>query len=78
MVSGTASSGLLICLLRIATKAALPSTPEGLRKSTGIYFAAAGALTLACCVVHVAVLPRLPVVKYYRCVDGRRDGLLQC
>ena len=35
VVVGTASSGVLVSLLRIATKAALPGTTAGLRASAG-------------------------------------------
>ncbi|WIA30418.1 hypothetical protein OEZ86_000502 [Tetradesmus obliquus] len=66
VVGGTASSGVIICLLRIATKAALPPTRAGLRKSTAIYFSISGGITLACFAVYYAVLPRLGVVRYYK------------
>jgi equilibrative nucleoside transporter 1/2/3 len=66
VVGGTASSGVIICFLRIITKAALPSTRAGLRSSTALYFALSGLLSLACFVVYLSVLPRLGVVQYYK------------
>ncbi|KAF6258945.1 nucleoside transporter-domain-containing protein [Scenedesmus sp. NREL 46B-D3] len=66
VVGGTASSGVIICLLRIATKAALPPTRAGLRKSTAIYFSISGGITLCCFAVYYAVLPRLGVVRYHK------------
>lgn len=66
VVGGTASSGVIICLLRIATKAALPPTRAGLRESTAIYFSISGGITLSCFAVYYAVLPRLGVVRYYK------------
>jgi hypothetical protein len=72
VVGGTASSGVIICCLRIITKAALPPTRAGLRSSTALYFALSGLLSLACFVVYHSVLPRLEVVKYYK--QKRQDG----
>ncbi|KIZ05098.1 nucleoside transporter, putative [Monoraphidium neglectum] len=66
VVGGTASSGALISLLRIATKASLPATREGLRKSIALYFGLSAALSLACFGVYSAVLPRLGVVAHWR------------
>lgn len=65
-MGGTASSGALISLLRIATKASLPPTREGLRRSTAMYFGISAAVSLACFGVYSAVLPRLGVVTYWR------------
>lgn len=42
LVSGTGISGVVVCLLRLATKATLPDTPEGLRASASAYFTVAG------------------------------------
>eukprot|EP00775_Hariotina_reticulata_P011647 gene11647-11792_t len=66
VVGGTASSGVIICLLRIVTKAALPPTRAGLRSSTAIYFALSGVICLLCFFVYHSVLPRLGVVRYYK------------
>lgn len=65
IIRGTASSGLIICLLRLATKATLPATPEGLRASTAIYFTLAAVISAACVVVYTVVMPRLPALQYY-------------
>lgn len=35
VVSGTAVSGVAVSLLRVVTKASLPDTVEGLRRSAG-------------------------------------------
>lgn len=48
------------------TKAALPATRAGLRRSTAVYFAMSGALCLACWGIYYAVLPRLGIVRYYK------------
>lgn len=66
VVGGTASSGLLISLLRIITKAAFPEDVAGLRASTAIYFALSAALSAACLVTHRYLLPQLPMVRQAR------------
>lgn len=71
-MGGTASSGVIICFLRIITKAALPATRAGLRSSTALYFALSGLLSLSCFVVYHSVLPRLGIVQYYR--QKRQEG----
>ncbi|CAK9164877.1 unnamed protein product [Ilex paraguariensis] len=38
MQAGNASSGILVCILRIVTKASLPYSPKGLQMITQIYF----------------------------------------
>eukprot|EP00798_Chlamydomonas_sp_ICE-L_P013704 gene13701-19596_t len=65
VVGGTASSGLLMCLLRITTKAALPNTEEGLRTSAAVYFACGAVLCFSCLIAHAFILPRLAVVRFY-------------
>lgn len=72
VVGGTASSGVIICVLRVITKAALPPTRAGLRSSTALYFALSGLLSLTCFVVYRWVMPRLGVVQYYK--QKRQDG----
>lgn len=89
VVSGTASSGLLICLLRVGTKllatgaAPLPIPGESggphpqlqaLRAGTAAYFALSAVLCAAGVVVHVAVLPRLRVVRMWRAHTGLMAG----
>ncbi len=65
VVSGTSVSGLVISLLRIATKLAVPRASEqGLRSSTFLYFGVAGAFCIFCIFVQ-ALLPRLPVYRHY-------------
>ncbi|KAG2494103.1 hypothetical protein HYH03_007742 [Edaphochlamys debaryana] len=63
VVSGTASSGLLVCLLRLASKASFEAgggDPRvGLREGTRLYFAIAGGLAFSCLVAYDALLPRL-------------------
>jgi equilibrative nucleoside transporter 1/2/3 len=75
VVGGTASSGVIICLLRVVTKAALPPTRAGLRTSTAIYFALSGVICLLCFFVYYSVLPRLGVVRYYKMAA---KGILCC
>lgn len=64
-VSGTAASGVIVSLLRIATKAALPQTPRGLRLSGNVYFGVTAAF-LAFCIVAFNLVHKLPVMIYYR------------
>eukprot|EP00891_Asterochloris_glomerata_P003381 jgi/Astpho2/3381/Aster-x1144 len=66
VVAGTASSGVLVSLLRIATKAALPATTAGLRASAAVYFTISAAICAACFAVYSFVLPRLPIVQQHR------------
>ncbi len=40
-MGGTSASGLAVSLLRVATKAGLPGTIEGMRASARVYFGAA-------------------------------------
>ncbi|KAL3839818.1 hypothetical protein ACJIZ3_024409 [Penstemon smallii] len=46
--AGTASSGVLISVLRIITKASLPQTPEGLKTSAQFYFLISSAILIGC------------------------------
>ena len=66
LVSGTGVSGIAVCLLRVATKATLPDTPKGLRASANAYFTLAALVCASCVVLYAMVLPRLPVIQYYR------------
>nr|GMD23296.1 equilibrative nucleotide transporter 1 [Ipomoea batatas] len=63
--AGTAASGVLVCLLRVVTKAVYPQDAEGLRKSANLYFIVGIALMVVC-VVSYNLAQRLPVIKYYR------------
>lgn len=59
-------AGVAVSLLRAATKATLPATPEGLHASANLYFAIAAAVCLTCMLLYSAVLPRLAVVQRRR------------
>ncbi|XP_071722306.1 equilibrative nucleotide transporter 8-like [Rutidosis leptorrhynchoides] len=62
--AGTASSGVLVCLLRIITKASLPQTPQGLRTSAHFYFIVSSTILL-CCILSCALLYKLPVMQQH-------------
>lgn len=66
VVGGTASSGALISVIRIITKASLPPNRAGLRRSTIIYFGISAVISLVCFGIYSAVLPRLCVVALWR------------
>ncbi|XVE71458.1 hypothetical protein DITRI_Ditri10aG0152300 [Diplodiscus trichospermus] len=64
--AGTASSGVLVSILRIITKASLPQTPQGLRASAHFYFIVSTTI-LICCIVCSNLLYKLPVMQqHYR------------
>ncbi|KAL6274833.1 hypothetical protein ACE6H2_025525 [Prunus campanulata] len=60
--AGTASSGVIISLLRISTKAMLPQTPKGLRTSAHLYFMVS-TVFLLCCIIGCNLLYRLTVMQ---------------
>ncbi|KAJ4839233.1 Equilibrative nucleotide transporter 8 [Turnera subulata] len=62
--AGTASSGVLVSILRIITKASLPQTPQGLRTSAHFYFIVS-TITLLCCTLCCNLLYKLPVMQQY-------------
>ncbi|XP_038878940.1 equilibrative nucleotide transporter 8 [Benincasa hispida] len=62
--AGTASSGVLVSILRIITKALLTQSPKGLQKSAHLYFIV-GASILFCCIVSCNLLCKLPVMQHY-------------
>ncbi|KAI4335708.1 hypothetical protein L6164_014330 [Bauhinia variegata] len=62
--AGTASSGIIICILRILTKASLPQTPKGLQTSAHLYFIVA-TIFLLCCIIFCNLLYKLPVMLQY-------------
>lgn len=66
LCSGTAVSGVGVSLLRIVTKATLPDTEAGLRRSAALYFATAALVCAACTAVYSWVLPHLPEAQQYR------------
>lgn len=53
-------------LLRVATKATLPDTEQGLQRSANLYFCIAAMVCAACTAVYAYVLPRLPSLRQYR------------
>ncbi|KAI5584095.1 hypothetical protein POPTR_006G068100v4 [Populus trichocarpa] len=62
--AGTASSGVLISILRIITKASLPQNPQGLQTSAHFYFIVS-AIILLCCTLSCNLLYKLPVMEQY-------------
>ncbi|GJS40120.1 equilibrative nucleotide transporter 8 [Tanacetum coccineum] len=60
--AGTASSGILVSLLRIITKASLPHNPQGLRTSAHFYFIVSTAI-LMMCIISCNLLHKLPVME---------------
>jgi hypothetical protein len=66
VVGGTASSGLLICLLRMATKAGGGTDQASLRRSTALYFACSAAITLAGLLAYWLVMPKLSILNVKR------------
>ncbi|OVA06514.1 Equilibrative nucleoside transporter [Macleaya cordata] len=62
--AGTASSGVLVSILRIITKASLPQTPKGLQTSAHLYFLVSTLIMLGC-IICCNLLHRLPVIQYY-------------
>ena len=61
VVGGTSCSGVLVCLLRIVTKATFPNDLAGLRASTTVYFAAAGVISAVSLIAHLWILPLIGV-----------------
>uniref|UniRef100_A0A7S1SXV4 Equilibrative nucleoside transporter n=1 Tax=Tetraselmis chuii TaxID=63592 RepID=A0A7S1SXV4_9CHLO len=64
--SGTSWSGLVVSMLRIVTKAALPTTPAGLRSSAFLYFEIASVIVALCIIIDGVVIPRLSVVRHFK------------
>ncbi|KAI7988296.1 Equilibrative nucleotide transporter 8 [Camellia lanceoleosa] len=62
--AGTASSGVLVSILRIITKASLPQTAQGLRKSAHLYFIVSTVILFGC-IVCCNLLYKLPVMQQY-------------
>ncbi|XP_057761462.1 equilibrative nucleotide transporter 8 isoform X1 [Arachis stenosperma] len=62
--AGTASSGIIISVLRIITKASLPQTPKGLQISAHLYFMVA-TVFLLCCIIFSNLQYKLPVMQEY-------------
>ncbi|KAJ7522806.1 hypothetical protein O6H91_18G027500 [Diphasiastrum complanatum] len=64
LVGGTAASGVIVSLLRIMTKAALPATASGLRISSNVYFGVSGTF-IVICIISYNLVDKLPVIQYY-------------
>ncbi|KAI3446907.1 hypothetical protein Pfo_003572 [Paulownia fortunei] len=62
--AGTASSGVLISILRIITKASLPQTPQGLKTSAQFYFIVSSAILIGC-IICCNLLYQLPVMQQH-------------
>ncbi|MCL7038729.1 hypothetical protein MKW94_020217 [Papaver nudicaule] len=62
--AGTASSGVLVSILRIITKASLPQTPKGLQTSSYLYFLVSTFIMLGC-IICCNLLNKLPVIQYH-------------
>ncbi|XP_047944276.1 equilibrative nucleotide transporter 8 [Salvia hispanica] len=62
--AGTASSGVLITILRVITKASLPQTPQGLKTSAEFYFVVSSA-ALILCIISCNLLFKLPVMQHH-------------
>ncbi|RVX11130.1 hypothetical protein VitviT2T_016680 [Vitis vinifera] len=67
--AGTASSGVLVSILRIITKASLPQTPQGLRTSAHLYFIVS-TMILLCCTLSCNLLYKLPVMRHHQRLIG--------
>lgn len=70
--AGTASSGVLVSILRIITKASLPQNPQGLRTSAHFYFIVSTFILLLCLVCS-NLLHKLPVARQH--YTFRQDNL---
>lgn len=64
LMAGTSGSGFLVSLLRVVTKASLPSTFTGLRISATIYFLVSFLFVLLC-LASFMYLPRTEFVQFY-------------
>ncbi|KAK1437484.1 hypothetical protein QVD17_03275 [Tagetes erecta] len=62
--AGTASSGVLVSLLRIITKASLPHDPQGLKTSAHLYFMVSSAILMVC-IVCCTLSYKLTVMKHH-------------
>ncbi|XP_022893423.1 equilibrative nucleotide transporter 8-like [Olea europaea var. sylvestris] len=74
--AGTASSGVLISILRIITKASLPQTPQGLKTSANLYFLASTIILMGC-IICCNLLCNLPFMqRHYNLVEEDTQQLL--
>ncbi|MFS7971112.1 putative equilibrative nucleoside transporter, MFS transporter superfamily [Helianthus anomalus] len=65
VVAGNASAGVLVCMLRIITKASLPHSRKGLRTSTHIYFFTSTLIELLC-ILFCNLIHKLPTIRHYK------------
>ncbi|XP_020876413.1 equilibrative nucleotide transporter 3 isoform X3 [Arabidopsis lyrata subsp. lyrata] len=65
-MGGLAVAGALTSALRLITKAAFEKTNNGLRKGAMMFLAISTFIDLLCVMLYTYVLPKLPIVKYYR------------
>ncbi|KAK6945114.1 Equilibrative nucleoside transporter [Dillenia turbinata] len=62
--AGYASSGVLVSILRIITKASLPQSPQGLQTSAHLYFMVSTTILLGC-IICGNILQNLPVMQQH-------------
>ncbi|OIV99908.1 hypothetical protein TanjilG_26246 [Lupinus angustifolius] len=72
--AGTASSGIIVSILRIVTKASLPQTPKGLQISAHLYFMVA-TIFLLCCIILSNLQYKLPVMQHYQQMFVQENNL---
>ena len=70
---GNGVSGVVVTILRIATKGAFTQDLEGLLASTRMYFSIA-TVFVTFCIVCVVTIDCVPIVKYYRTIDHYQVG----
>ncbi|BAF23146.2 equilibrative nucleotide transporter 1 [Oryza sativa Japonica Group] len=70
VVAGTATSGVLVSVLRVITKGVYPQDANGLRKSAILYFVVS-IVVMIICIVCYNVADKLPVVIYYKNIKKR-------
>ena len=70
---GNGVSGVIVTILRIATKKAFPAGKEGLLASTDMYFYIAASFVVLC-IICVATIECVPIVKFYRQVNSSVDA----
>jgi uncharacterized membrane protein YgcG len=63
-MSGVGFGGVIVGLIRIATRASLPTDPPGVRTGSMIYFIV-GATTMAGALASLFIMLRMPFAQYY-------------
>lgn len=66
VVGGTASSGFIMSVIRIVTKAALGASAGSWRVSTRLYFVVGALMALSCAVVFKHVMPTLSTIRFFK------------